>query len=174
MKKKVSIGAAFIAFLIVAGFSVFYETPKGEGFWTAKAHDLIRDTFQFQPTNNWQDVRGDGGFTFRFLGRKRVEYFLIQQGARSGLDEIQNKFQTCKTGGDVSAFSYLPNYDPKNSILEGRAAKIAPWWDLNQASQCTFVRIGTNLQGTAWSMMLFAVPQGSNAVLYTHIIESVD
>ena len=103
-----------------------------------------------------------------------MEYFLSEKGHETALEEIEKKFATRKTGQDSEAFTYFKNYDPTDWKIKGRAAQIAPWWNSEQAGLCTYVRIGTNIHGTLWSMSLFAYHRGSNVLLYTHIVENVD
>ena len=103
-----------------------------------------------------------------------MEYFILQEGDRTAFDELEQSYGTRKPERDLGRFMYLTDYDPKIEKLKGRAARMAPWWNIDEAGRCTFVQVGTNIQGTTWSMNLFAFRRGSNAVLYTHIIEDVE
>lgn len=174
MKRNLKIVVAVIVAVSLTAFFVLREKPAGEAHWGVKAHEIMERVFHFETTNTWRDVKASGGVTISSMGRKRVEYFLVQAGNLNALDEMRSKFDSREKGHDLGAFSYLTNYDPSPWRIKGSALQLAPWWNNELEGVCTFVQLGTNVLGTTWSARLYVYARGSNAVLYTHIIENVE
>jgi len=174
MKRNLAIGAGVVVLISLIAFFVLRQEPKDEQHWVGKAREILRDVFGYETTNTWSDVKASGGVTFSFMGRKRVEYFLTRKSDARALDEIQSGFGNRKKSGDVGSFSYLTNYDPSPWKVKGNALDLAPWWNEEMETSCTFVQLGTNLSGTTWSAKLFIYSRGSNTVLYAHITENVE
>jgi hypothetical protein len=172
MKRNLTIGVGVAILVSLIAFFVLSQNPKDEQHWIGKAHETLGGVFRFETTNTWRDVKASGGVTFRFMERKKVEYFLTQTSDQRALDEIQNEFGSRKEGKDIGSFSYFPNYDPSHWKLQGKALDLAPWWNEAMGSSCTLIRFGTNLSGTAVSARVFVFSRDSNTVLYAHIIEN--
>ena len=171
--KKFFLICIFIPAILVAWF-FWYERPRSSLYCIARMHEIQQNILHFAPTNSWRDVQAAGGDTSGILpiifGRTHFHYFLLQEGNINAEAEFRAIFENRKQPkiGDGN-FLYAPEYERQIEPLRENESKLAPWWNKDLRSKCTWVYFSTNCAGIVWQIDAYCISTGTNAVLLTHV-----
>ena len=168
-----------IALVFLITLFIWHKQPRSAAHCIVRTHELQQCLLNFYPTIVWKDIQVGGGDVSDILGfifgRTKYQYFLLQEGDTNAPQEFRGIFQSRKPPKiGEGAFTYSSDTDWRAenrhvNVLEGRAAKLAPWWNQSWPGRCQAVYLGTNSSGSAWDIRMYCISSETNAMLLTRI-----